>query len=83
MNTTTNVTAVEQRVRAHPAVEEVWDERRYDSGLWAYLKKNHCNGEGAACYPGGCVHVVHEDSFTKLEQGLRRVRACTCGSCDL
>jgi hypothetical protein len=82
---------VEQQVRNHPFVEEVSDERlpgenatdNQGDGIWAYLKDGYCNGESTQCTAYGCVHVVHEWSWSNVAKALRDVRECTCGDCEV
>jgi hypothetical protein len=80
----------EMRVRHSPKVKDVSDERQPgDSknnpgdGIWAYLMPKLCNHgyNGGECVKGGCLHSVHEYTWTDVEKGLREVGPCTCGDC--
>lgn len=70
-----------ERIQAHPAYESLSDERSEDGGVWVYLKPLYCNGEQTPCITGGCVHAVHEATFTTVAQSMRSVRRCTCSDC--
>lgn len=83
--------ATEQRVRKHPQVVEVSDEREpHDTkknpgdGIWAYLKPNFCNHgyNSGECEKGACLHSVHEHTWGDVEKGLRDVGPCNCGDCN-
>jgi hypothetical protein len=81
---------VEAAVRAHPLVESVSDERmpgenatdNQGDGIWAYLVDGHCSGESCACVNTGCVHSVHEWSWSNVLRALRDVRKCSCADCN-
>ena len=82
---------VERAVRNDPRVTEVSDERKPgDSksnpgdGIWVYLVSNLCHHglRGGDCVKGGCVHSVHEYTWTDVAKGLREVGPCNCGDCD-
>jgi hypothetical protein len=77
------MTKIERKLRADPRVESVGDERGEGSGIWVYLVDGLCNGEGCCDrgIVGGCVHVVHEFTWTEVERYMRDVRECQCGDC--
>jgi hypothetical protein len=75
----------EAKVRAHSAVIEVLDERKLDGGIWAHLVPHRCHHgmrSGTRCTLGGCVHSVHESTWTAVVNGLREVGPCDCGDCN-
>lgn len=59
------MTKIEQRIRSHPAVEDVSDERRQGDGIWLYLKTGWFNANLQ------CT-VVHEPTWSACEDELKR-----------
>lgn len=66
-----------ERIKAHPHVEEVSDERNLDQGIWAYLKPGYHDGYDALAP----THQVHEDTPSAVLRQLRFVKVCDCDDC--
>ena len=61
-----------ERIKSHPAVQEISDERGSGDGFWAYLKPGlHLDNPGE--------HSIHEDTPSKVLTKLRSVKPCPCG----
>jgi hypothetical protein len=79
-------TKIRAKLTADPRVESVEDERGGETGpdtdgIWVYLAAGFCNGEEHKCSTGGCVHVVHEWTWTACAKRMPSVRKCACGDC--
>lgn len=60
-----------ERIKAHPAVEGISDERGMGDGFWVYLKDGWV-------YDNPGEHALHEDSPSECLKMLRGLMACDC-----
>ncbi len=67
------------KIRNHPAVEELLDERMYDNGWWVYYK----NGFRSCNDPINPTHMDHETTLTELWKYVKNAKPCTddCERC--
>ena len=59
------MTSLEQKIRAHPAVESL--EHEDENGWWAYLRSGWIDGESLS-------HAILEDTLAGVKSKLRFVR---------
>lgn len=67
---------IRDRIMKDPRVSEISDERSLDCGIWVYLKRGYCDGELRYHSAAGCLHQIHEDTWTACLAKLNRVTPC-------
>lgn len=68
------MTKVEMKIRNHPLVGEISDERAYGDGVWVYFKHGYCDGEVHPRHSAeNCRHSIHEETYSACWKALRRV----------
>ena len=72
----------EEKVRKHPAVESISDERDTGDGIWVYLKAPYYNPELSGTNTatvddyedGSLITFIHENSWRKCWSELKKVK---------
>ena len=65
------------RIKNHPKVDSISDERRNGDGLFVYLVKGYCRQD----MDNGNHHVFGE-SVTEAYRKLSRIAKCECERCQ-
>ena len=74
------MTKLADKIRSHPRVESLEDERSYGNGWWVYLNKGFAYGHvGDAT---GEAHCFSEDTLSDMWRSLKMTGTCKCDECQ-